>query len=88
MYVAVLPMNAQTLTLEDCKQLAHDNYPTVKQYHLVEVFGWFHYWKMLLKVGYHKLGIGQRIAYECVDLTDCDEAGRDMKLVGCRLGDD
>ena len=36
MYVAVLPMNAQTLTLEDCKQLAHDNYPTVKQYHLVE----------------------------------------------------
>ena len=33
---AVIPISAQTLTLEDCRRLAHDNYPAVKQYHLIE----------------------------------------------------
>ncbi len=36
MYAAVLPLGAQTLTLEECKQMAHDNYPDVKQYNLIE----------------------------------------------------
>lgn len=27
---------SQTLTLEECKQLAHDNYPAVKQYQLIQ----------------------------------------------------
>jgi len=27
---------SQTLTLEECKQLAHDNYPAVKQYRLIQ----------------------------------------------------
>ena len=33
---AVIPISAQTLTLEECRRLAHDNYPAVKQYHLIE----------------------------------------------------
>ena len=35
----MLPMlaQAQSLTLEECKQMAHDNYPAVKQYDLIEL---------------------------------------------------
>lgn len=31
-----MPISAQTLTLEECKHLAHDNYPSVNQYNLIE----------------------------------------------------
>ena len=31
-----MPISAQTLTLEECRRLAHDNYPSVKQYNLIE----------------------------------------------------
>jgi outer membrane protein TolC len=36
--LCMLPLFAmgQTLTLEECKQMAHDNYPVVKQYRLVQ----------------------------------------------------
>lgn len=37
--ICMLPMlaQAQSLTLEECKQMAHDNYPAVKQYDLIEL---------------------------------------------------
>ncbi len=31
-----ISLNAQVLTLEECKSMAHDNYPVIKQYGLVE----------------------------------------------------
>ncbi len=33
--------NAQVLALDECKQLAHDNYPAIKQYDLIEQTGSF-----------------------------------------------
>lgn len=34
--VLMVPMSSQAISLEECRQMAHDNYPAIKQYRMIE----------------------------------------------------